>query len=64
MPYSLDELSDHQELFKVRTREVKVRLQTLESDLQVVQHPLSRAIVLRELNKVVDDYVERRAVFE
>lgn len=64
MPYSPDELSDHQLLFKTRTREVSSRIKTLEADLMMVKHPISKAIVLKELNKVVDDYVERRAVFE
>lgn len=47
-------------MFEVRTRQLRVRIQTLQSFLVIAQHPYSRAIVKQELNKCVDEYVARR----
>lgn len=46
-------------MFDIRTRQLRVRIQTLQSFLVVAQHPYSRAIVKEELNKCIDEYVAR-----
>ena len=46
-------------MFEIRTRQLRVRIQTLQSFLVVAQHPYSRAIVKEELNKCIDEYVAR-----
>ena len=33
--------------------------QHLQSDLVIVQHPFSRAVIKQELNKTIDEYVAR-----
>ena len=47
-------------MFDIRTRQLRVRIQTLQSCLVVAQHPYSRAIITQELSKCVDEYVARR----
>ena len=46
-------------MFDMRTRQLRVRIQTLQSFLVIAQHPYSRAIVKEELNKCIDEYVAR-----
>ena len=48
------------EMFEMRTRQLRVRIQTLQSFLVIAQHPYSRAIVKQELDKCIDEYVARR----
>ena len=48
------------EMFEIRTRQLRVRIQTLQSFLVIAQHPYSRAIVKQELDKSVDEYVARK----
>ena len=38
-------------MFAIRTRQLRVRIQTLQSFLVIAQHPYSRAIVKQELDK-------------
>ena len=47
------------EMFNIRTRQLRVRIQTLQNFLVIAQHPYSRAIVKQELDKCVDEYVAR-----
>lgn len=47
-------------MFAIRTRQLRVRIQTLQSFLVIAQHPYSRAIVKQELDKCVDEYVARK----
>ena len=47
-------------LFDARTRQLRVRIQTLQNFLVVAQHPYSRAIVKQELDKTIDEYVARK----
>lgn len=47
-------------MFEIRTRQLRVRIQTLQSFLVIAQHPYSRAIVKQELDKCIDEYVARR----
>ena len=46
-------------MYEMRTRQLGVRIQTLESFLVVARHPYARAIVRQELNKCIDEYVAR-----
>lgn len=46
-------------MFEMRTRQLRVRIQTLQSFLVIAQHPYSRAIVKQELDKCIDEYVAR-----
>ena len=46
-------------MFDSRTRQIRVRIQTLQNFLVIAQHPYSRAIVKQELNKSIDEYVAR-----
>ncbi len=48
------------EMFEIRTRQLRVRIQTLQSFLVIAQHTYSRAIVKQELDKSVDEYVARK----
>lgn len=47
-------------MFETRTRQLRVRIQHLQSDLVVAQHPFSKAVIKQELNKTVDEYVARK----
>ena len=47
-------------MFEARTRQLRVRIQHLQSDLVVAQHPFSKAVIKQELNKTVDEYVARK----
>ncbi len=44
----------------MRTRKLRVRIQTLQSFLVIAQHPYSKAIVEQELSNCVDEYVTRK----
>lgn len=46
-------------MFEIRTRQLRVRIQTLQNFLVVAQHPYSKAVVKQELNRCVDEYVTR-----
>lgn len=63
MPYQRQDFENPYQLFEIRTREVRTRIQQLEKSLAAVRHPISKAIILNELNNVTDDYVERKSLF-
>ena len=48
------------EMFDIRTRQIRVRIQNLQTNLVVAQHPSTKAVLTQELNKAVDEYVARR----
>lgn len=48
-----------EKMFQIRTRQLRVRIQKLESDLVMAQHPFSRAVIKQELEKCIDEYVAR-----
>jgi hypothetical protein len=62
MPYQPQDFKNPEKLFEIRTREVRIRIQQLENSLAVVKHPISKAIILNELNNTTDDYVQRKFV--
>ena len=47
-------------MYDIRTRQLRVRIQHLQNDLIVVQHPFSKAVIKQEINKSVDEYVARK----
>lgn len=47
-------------MFDSRTRQLRVRIQTLSADMVIAKHPFSKAVVLEELNKSTDEYVARK----
>lgn len=47
-------------MFDSRTRQLRVRIQTLSADIVIAKHPFSKAVVLEELNKSTDEYVARK----
>lgn len=47
------------QMFDSRTRQLRVRIQHLQSDLVVAQHPFSKAVIKQELDKTIDEYVAR-----
>lgn len=59
MGFTDKDFQNPSKMFDMRTRQLRVRIQTLESFLVIAQHPYSKAIVKQELNNVVDEYVAR-----
>ena len=59
MGFTDKDFSNPLAMFDMRTRQLRVRIQTLESFLVIAQHPYSKAIVKQELNNAVDEYVAR-----
>lgn len=64
MAFSPQEYKNPMGMFEIRTRQVRVRIQNLERDLMNVQSPFSKAIIQKELDRLVDDYIERKSVLE
>lgn len=59
MGFTDKDFKDPLKMFDARTRQLRVRIQTLETLLVVVQHPYSKAIITQELNNAIDEYVAR-----
>lgn len=59
MSFTSSDFSNPEKMYKMRTRSIRVRIQILESDLAIVQHPFSRAVIRQELNRSIDEYVSR-----
>ena len=47
-------------MFDTRTRQLRVRIQHLQSDLVVAQHPFTKAVIKQELHNAIDEYVGRK----
>ena len=47
-------------MFDTRTRQLRVRIQNLQADLVVAQHPFTKAVIKQELNNAIDEYVGRK----
>ena len=60
MGFTKQDFENPVNMFEIRTRQLRVRIQTLQSFLIIAQHPYSKAIVKQELNKCVDEYVARK----
>lgn len=59
MAFSHEDFNNPILMFDSRTRQLRVRIQTLSTDMVVAKHPFSRAVILEELNKSTDIYVAR-----
>lgn len=59
MGFTNKEFKDPIQMFDTRTRQLRVRIQHLQSDLVIAQHPFSKAVIKQELNKSIDEYVAR-----
>lgn len=60
--YNEDQLNDPFLLFEARTKKIKERLRVLIADFDRVQHYMSKAIIMNEIEELIDDYVERSIV--
>ena len=60
MGFTDKEFGDPVKMFDIRTRQIRVRIQHLQSDLVIAQHPFSRAVIKQEIDKSVDEYVSRK----
>lgn len=60
--YEKKHLQDPYLLFKRRTQLMRSRIQTLIVDYTNVKCYISRAIIIDELERLVDDYIERQLV--
>ena len=64
MSYSVKDFENPYIFFEKRTLEVGSRIKTLWNDLEIAQSVYTRAIILSELEVVVDDYIERQSVLD
>jgi len=62
--YKKDLLNNPFSLFSQRTEDIKLRIMKLEADYKRVDHFVSKAIIEEEMEKVVDDLVERTFVLQ
>lgn len=62
--YNIKDLQDPNLLFEKRTIYMRNRIQVLVNDYQNVNHFFSKAIIETELEKLVDDFVERSFVLQ
>lgn len=60
MGYTPKELDDPLLLYSIRMRQLRVRIQHLQNDLVIAQHPFSKAVIKQEISNTVDEYVTRR----
>ena len=60
--YDKKHLQDPYLLFERRTQLLRSRIQILLVDYVNVQHYISKAIIIDELERLVDDYIERQLV--
>lgn len=47
------------QMFDIRTRQLRVRIQKLQSHLVVARHPFTKAVLKQEIDKATDEYVAR-----
>ena len=62
--YDEKDLLDPFLLFEKRTRLIFQRIQVLNTDYTVMQHPVSKSIIINILEELVDDYVDRSLVLQ
>lgn len=56
----LKDLNDPTSLFIHQTEQMRKRIITLEKDLKKVQHYYSKAIIEKELEVLVDEFIARQ----
>jgi hypothetical protein len=59
MGFTEKDFQDPEKMFDIRTRQLRLRIQTLQTFLVVAQHPYTKAIIKQELNNSIDEYVAR-----
>ena len=59
MGFTKEDYKNPNKMFEIRTRQLRVRIQKLESFLVTARHPFTRAVVKQELSQSVDEYVNR-----
>lgn len=47
------------EMFDIRTRQLRVRIQNLQNHLVIAKHPFTKAVLRQEIDKATDEYVAR-----
>lgn len=62
--YQMNDLLDPNLLFERRTILIRSRIQVLINDYNSVNHFFSKAIIITELEKLVDDYCERQYILQ
>ena len=62
--YTKDQILDPQLLFERRTILMRSRILKLLSDYNIAQSYITKAIILEELNNLIDIYVERSLVLQ
>lgn len=62
--YTMDQLLDPQLLFERRTVLMRSRITQLMTDYNNAYSYITKAIILEELNNLVDSYVERLIVLQ
>ena len=62
--YDAKHLQDPYLMFERRTQLLRSRIQTLIVDYINVKCYISRAIIIDELERLVDDYIERKLVLQ
>lgn len=60
MSYTNKNFEDPLKMFDIRTRQLRVRIQHLQADLVIAQHPFTKAVLKQEINKATDEYVARK----
>ena len=62
--YDPKHLQDPLYLFERRTQLIRARLRVLLQDYANVQHYISKAIIIDEIEQLVDDLIEREFVLQ
>jgi hypothetical protein len=62
--YSIKDLKDPYSLLEKRNLRIENRILTLDEDYSHVNHFFSKAIIETELDKLVDDYIERSFILQ
>lgn len=62
--YNKKDLLNPNDLFEARIKKMWQRIQKLNNDYNNVNHYFSKAIIETELEKLVDDYLERSFVLQ
>lgn len=60
MGFTNNDFNNPAQMFDIRTRQLRVRIQHLQADLVVAQHPFTKAVLKQELSKATDEYVYRK----
>ena len=62
--YDIKHLQDPYLMFERRTQLLRSRIQILMTDLINVQSDISKAIIIDEIERLVDDYIERKLILQ